>query len=128
MNSRSLQRLRKVHPALRLVLAQASVNSPVAFEVGETVRTQTRQQELYDAHATTTLHSRHIPGKDGLARAADIICYVNGKVRWDWPLYCKAAEHIKATAKELKIPLEWGGDWKTFKDGPHFQLPWKEYP
>ncbi|HIA7282950.1 TPA: M15 family metallopeptidase, partial [Escherichia coli] len=19
-------------------------------------------------------------------------------------------------------PIEWGGDWKTLKDGPHFQL------
>ena len=26
------------------------------------------------------------------------------------------------------VPIEWGGDWRTFKDGPHFQLPKKEYP
>ncbi|MBB8438449.1 M15 family metallopeptidase, partial [Escherichia coli] len=23
---------------------------------------------------------------------------------------------------------EWGGDWKTLKDGPHFQLPHGVYP
>ncbi|EGY9805794.1 M15 family metallopeptidase, partial [Escherichia coli] len=23
---------------------------------------------------------------------------------------------------------EWGGDWKTLKDGPHFQLPHGAYP
>ncbi|HGC3467746.1 TPA: M15 family metallopeptidase, partial [Escherichia coli] len=23
---------------------------------------------------------------------------------------------------ELGIAIEWGGDWKTLKDGPHFQL------
>ncbi|EFH3940909.1 TPA: M15 family metallopeptidase, partial [Escherichia coli] len=22
----------------------------------------------------------------------------------------------------------WGGDWKTLKDGPHFQLPHGAYP
>ena len=27
-------------------------------------------------------------------------------------------EHVK----ELNIPIVWGGDWKTFKDGPHFEL------
>ncbi|HCB7677349.1 TPA: M15 family metallopeptidase, partial [Escherichia coli] len=26
------------------------------------------------------------------------------------------------------IPVEWGGDWKTLKDGPHFQLPHGAYP
>ena len=26
------------------------------------------------------------------------------------------------------VPIEWGGDWRTFKDGPHFQLPWGKYP
>ncbi|EHW5162789.1 TPA: M15 family metallopeptidase, partial [Escherichia coli] len=24
--------------------------------------------------------------------------------------------------------VEWGGDWKTLKDGPHFQLPHGAYP
>jgi len=28
----------------------------------------------------------------------------------------------------LRIPIEWGGDWKSFPDGPHYQLPRKEYP
>ncbi|HAX7094949.1 M15 family metallopeptidase, partial [Escherichia coli] len=23
---------------------------------------------------------------------------------------------------ELGTAIEWGGDWKTLKDGPHFQL------
>ncbi|WP_049613866.1 M15 family metallopeptidase, partial [Yersinia pekkanenii] len=30
--------------------------------------------------------------------------------------------------KDVGVPIEWGGDWKTLKDGPHFQLPHKEYP
>ncbi|KQJ34255.1 M15 family metallopeptidase, partial [Escherichia coli] len=25
-------------------------------------------------------------------------------------------------AAELGTAIEWGGDWKTLKDGPHFQL------
>jgi peptidoglycan L-alanyl-D-glutamate endopeptidase CwlK len=35
---------------------------------------------------------------------------------------------MKAAAKAEKVPVEWGGDWTTFKDGPHYQLPWKSYP
>jgi peptidoglycan L-alanyl-D-glutamate endopeptidase CwlK len=29
---------------------------------------------------------------------------------------------MKAASAELNIPIEWGGDWKNFKDLPHFQL------
>jgi peptidoglycan L-alanyl-D-glutamate endopeptidase CwlK len=68
------------------------------------------------------MNSRHLTG-----HAVDLAAVVGTEVRWDWPLYDKLSGFMKAAAKELNIPIEWGGDWK-FKDGPHFQLPWKEYP
>ena len=37
-------------------------------------------------------------------------------------MYTKVANHIKAIAKEQNIKLEWGGDWKSFKDYPHIEL------
>ena len=40
----------------------------------------------------------------------------------------KIALAMKAAALELQVAIEWGGDWKSFKDGPHFQLTWEEYP
>lgn len=35
---------------------------------------------------------------------------------------------MKAAAKRVGVPVEWGGDWVKTKDGPHWQLPWKLYP
>ncbi|MBO0346023.1 peptidoglycan-binding protein [Roseibium sp. CAU 1637] len=35
---------------------------------------------------------------------------------------------MKQAADELGVPVEWGGDWRSFFDGPHFQLPWPAYP
>jgi peptidoglycan L-alanyl-D-glutamate endopeptidase CwlK len=35
---------------------------------------------------------------------------------------------MKAAAKELGVSIVWGGDWRTFKDGPHFELDRKFYP
>ena len=29
---------------------------------------------------------------------------------------------MKQAAKELGVNIVWGGDWKSFKDGPHFQI------
>ena len=35
---------------------------------------------------------------------------------------------VKAKAKALGVPIGWGGDWKTFKDLPHYELtPWREF-
>ncbi len=31
-------------------------------------------------------------------------------------------------ARIEKVPVEWGGSWPRFRDGPHFQLPWAKYP
>ena len=35
---------------------------------------------------------------------------------------------VKAAALDLKTPLIWGGDWKTLRDGPHFELDRKAFP
>jgi len=123
MNTRSHQRLEKAHPDLRRLMTEAAKKCPVDFEIGEVLRTRARQEELVKAGASQTMRSRHLTG-----HAADIYCTVGGKIRWDWPLYYKAAAHIKATAVKLGIDITWGGDWKTLKDGPHFQLDWKVYP
>lgn len=43
-------------------------------------------------------------------------------------VYEKIAAAFRQASRELNIPVEWGGDWKTLKDGPHFQLPHGAYP
>ena len=123
LGPRSRQRLQGVHPDLVRVVERAIQLTPIDFTVVEGLRTADRQQQLKEAGASRTLRSRHLTG-----HAIDLGVLVDGEVRWDWPLYHKIAAAMKAAATELKVPLEWGGDWRTFKDGPHFQLPWKKYP
>jgi peptidoglycan L-alanyl-D-glutamate endopeptidase CwlK len=60
--------------------------------------------------------------------AVDLAALVGGEIRWDWPLYDRLAVAMKGAAKECGVRIEWGGDWTSFKDGPHFQLPWQGYP
>ena len=45
-----------------------------------------------------------------------------GEIRWDWPLYEQIGAAMKAAAKDLGVPIVWGGDWASFRDGPHFEL------
>jgi peptidoglycan L-alanyl-D-glutamate endopeptidase CwlK len=91
------------------------------------------------------MKSRHITG-----HAVDLVALVDldhdGKIEteemFSWPLYPKIAAAVKEAARLENVPIEWGGSWKrltdtpdlaksiskSFPDGPHFQLPWKEYP
>ena len=123
LGPRSQMRLKGVHPDLVKVVQQAIQITTVDFTVLEGLRDPFRQKTLVEAGASQTLKSRHLTG-----HAVDLGAWVDGQVDWSWPLYSKIADAMKTAAKQLNIPIEWGGDWKKFKDGPHFQLPWKDYP
>ena len=123
LSKKSRDRLVGVHPDLVKVVERAIEITEIDFTVLEGVRSKTRQEQLVKAGASQTMRSRHLTG-----HAVDLGAYVAGSVRWDWPLYHKLAVAVKQAAAELQTPIEWGGDWTTFKDGPHWQLPWKDYP
>ena len=128
LSARSLERLSGAHPDLERVIKRAAAISDLDFTVLETLRTVERQRQLVAKGASQTMNSRHLPGKDGKSRAVDIAPMIDGAVSWDWPLYRRLAPIIKQAAVECGVPIEWGGDWRTFKDGPHWQLPKGRYP
>lgn len=123
LSKKSLNKLDDLHDDLVRVVKRAIEITTVDFAVLEGVRSKARQEQLVAAGASQTMNSRHLTG-----HAVDLGAMVSGTVRWDWPLYFKVSDAMKKAAAELSVPLEWGGDWKKFKDGPHFQLPFKEYP
>lgn len=116
LSKRSLDNLAGIHPDLVAVIHRAIEITPVDFMVIEGLRTVARQKELFAAGATRTMNSRHLTG-----HAVDLAAWVGG-IRWDWPLYDAIAVAVKKAAKELNVPITWGGDWTTFRDGPHFEL------
>lgn len=116
-SERSNSKLEGVDERLIRVATLALQLSPIDFGITEGVRTLERQKQLVKAGASRTLKSKHLEGK-----AIDVVAYVGGKVAWDWPLYEKIAKAFKQAAAELDVNIKWGGDWTTFKDGPHFEL------
>jgi peptidoglycan L-alanyl-D-glutamate endopeptidase CwlK len=130
LDLRSIDKLKDIHQDLRTVIRTAAlihdeVKTGWGFVVTEGLRTLERQRQLVAGGASKTLKSRHLTG-----HAVDLAVYLSSPkdIRWDWPLYSKLSALVKMAAVQSGIPIEWGGDWKTFKDGPHFQLPQSKYP
>lgn len=122
-STRSRQRMTGVHPALVEVMEEAIGRSPVDFMITEGLRSPDRQAALVRAGASRTLKSRHLTG-----HAVDVAALLDGKVRWDWPLFARIALAVKAAAHERGVAIVWGGDWPTLRDGPHFELDRRVFP
>lgn len=130
MNNPSFQLLTGVHPDLVRVVLEASQHT--TFEVVEGVRT-VAQEIKYILTGKSSLKNpylcRHVP-KGGYSRAVDLVPTDGFGHRFpaDWSKYPPMVHAMKDAAHKFNIPLEWGGDWHSFKDGPHFQLPAYAYP
>lgn len=123
LGTRSLSRLEGVHPDLVRVVKRAAAISDLDFTVLEGLRALERQKQLVAQGASKTMKSRHLTG-----HAVDLAPMIDGAVSWDWPLYHRLAKIVKQAAADEGVAIEWGGDWRSFKDGPHWQLGWKAYP
>lgn len=123
LDERSEKNLAGVHGDLVTVVRRAAELSETPFIVTEGLRTMKRQRELVAAGASKTLRSRHLTG-----HAIDFAPLVGGEVTWKWPPFAIVAAAFKRAAAELDISIGWGGDWRTFRDGPHIELDAKRYP
>lgn len=123
--------LAHVHPDLVKVL-QFTPQLAHPFVVVQGLRSVEDEKKAVLSKHSTTMHSRHLPDKNGWACAVDVAALVNGQVNWapgnEATVFGHIAVEIKAAALLAHIPLEWGGDWIHFKDWGHFQLPWANYP
>ena len=114
--------MQEVHPDIRRLMVEAIKDSPLDFTIIETVREMRRQKELLKLGTTKTLKSRHIPecNKSKLCEAVDVAPY---PIDWqDKERFRALAAHILKKANQLNIPIEWGGNWKSLVDMPHYQL------
>lgn len=120
---RSLKNLQGVHPDLIAICKMALDLTLIDFGITEGLRTIEKQKERVRTGKSQTMKSRHLTG-----HAIDIFAYPTPEGSWNFPDYELISSAFKQAAKSLGHNIEWGGDWKTLKNGPHFQLTWSEYP
>lgn len=124
LSKRSLQRLDCVNPLLIAIVVEAIKTSPIDFGIPQYggVRTAIEQNDLFrkkkskcDGYNKKSYHQS--------GNAFDIYAYVDGKASWNKTHLTIIARHIQEVAKQrYNINLQWGGDWISWKDMPHFQI------
>lgn len=123
LSRRSIERMAGVHPDLVAVVHRAIQLTTVDFGITQGLRTIEQQREYVRNGKSRTMNSRHLTG-----HAVDVVAMIDGKVSWTASDYDPIARAFKAAANQLDVPIVWGGDWKSFRDCPHFELARSEYP
>jgi peptidoglycan LD-endopeptidase CwlK len=114
---RSTDNLAGVKDSLITVMKAAIADSPLDFAITCGMRTIEQQKVLVATGKSRTMKSKHLTG-----HAVDIVVFIDGKITWEFKYYKQVATHIKKIAAKLGVEIEWGGDWASFIDGPHFQV------
>lgn len=114
--------LKHVHPKLVAVATLGLRESLVDFRVERGIRDEATQREYVAKGWSKTMHSKHLPDKDGLSRAIDLLPYVGGKFTWEPEHQKVIAVAMKKAAEQLGVRVRWGGDWRTWQDYPHWEL------
>ena len=124
LSKRSLRRLKGVEPLLIAIFVEGIKDCPHDFGIPMHggLRTSEEQNNLFKQKLSKadgyTKKSYHQTG-----RAIDIYGYVDDSATWDEEILKTIARHLQEVAlKRYAVTLEWGGDWKSFKDMPHFQI------
>ena len=137
-SKRSLKNLNTVDSKLQLLAHEVLKITPYDFAITEGLRTTERQQELFKQNTPNKIITKcdgiKNKSKHQLGKAIDIMVYISEIDKttnkptgrnigtWEEKYYREVALIFKQKAKELNINISWGGNWKSFKDCPHFEV------
>lgn len=152
LSPKSRAQLQGVHPELVAIVERAIVLTVQDFAVTDGVRSESEQCALVESGASRTMASKHRVQADTYGHAVDLVPYIAGRVRWEWPPIYRVAAAVRAAAVERDVALTWGGVWdrdlrtlpadaagleravaeyaarrkaagrSAFLDGPHYEL------
>lgn len=113
----SLQRLKTCDPRLVQLMEAVHARQPISILCGH--RTQAEQDAAFFAKKSKV----KFPGSkhNALPALAVDICPI--KANWnDKTQFIDLSVIVKEEAAKLGLNIKWGGDFKSFFDGPHYEL------
>lgn len=120
LGRKSLAELEGVHPELVGVVKRAIEITEQDFTVFDGIRTAADQRALYNRGASQrdgyNRKSKHQIQASGYGEAVDLVPWINGRAVWDWDAIYVIADAVVTAARELNVPLRWGGCWQVVND------------
>ncbi len=106
-------------------LIELAAAEGVQLHITDGFRSPEEQNKLYAQGRTTkgkiVTYKKGGQSRHNLGEAVDVVPIINGQPSWsesfNWSRIGKWA---------AQVGLDWGGNWKTFKDRPHLELPKKK--
>ena len=135
MDQPTQERIAKLHPSVRAEVTKiiqecdAALTGRAKIRITQGLRTFDEQDALYQMGRTKTskkvTNSKAGQSIHNYGFAVDICLIIDGKIAsWDtakdWD-NDQVADWFECVKQFAKNGWEWGGNWKTFKDTPHFE-------
>lgn len=111
LGSGSRSELVRVRPDLVRVVERAIQITSQDFTVHDGLRSIKEQREYVRRGVSKTMDSLHLPQSDGYSYAVDLVPYINGRLRWEWPPIYHIAAAVRQASIEVGLSLRWGGVW-----------------
>lgn len=130
LDAKSAARLAAAWPTLSKLFTACAADPmcPYPFTVLDAQRNKADQEKAFALG-----HSRAHFGQSAHnwtpALALDVVPFAAGKaIDWSNTARFKAfAAYVKRKANDMGVPVTWGGDWKSIKDMPHWEIPtWRD--
>ena len=122
MDKITAKRIQTLHPDIRnkvIEFIDEAERQGINLRITSGLRTYAEQDKLYAQGRTTdgpiVTNAKGGESNHNFGTAIDVVEIKNGKADWncDWNAIAKIAK---------SFGFAWGGDWKTFKDKPHFEM------
>lgn len=123
----SLQRLDTCHPDLQRVFLEVVKHRDCTILCGH--RGKTEQDQAFTTGKSTTPwpKSKHNASP---SLAVDVMPWYSTEPRVRWDMTNPATSHelrefagfVLGVAAGMGVKLKWGGHWRRFFDGPHYEL------
>lgn len=123
ISEKNIERLHpKVRDKAREFINRVEKELGIKLRVTSTLRTYAEQDKLYSQGRTTpggiVTKAKGGQSNHNFGTALDVVPIVNGKA--DWKTTADTWNKIAVVGKS--VGFDWGGDWKSFTDKPHFEM------
>lgn len=119
----SLTKLSTCDERLQELFKEVIKHCPIDFGISCGHRGIEEQQQAYnDGKSKIDGINKKSKHNHSPSLAVDVFAVIDGKQNWNEKYYYIIYGVVETIARQMSIPIRWGGNFKDFFDGCHFEL------